>query len=62
MPTESRQGAIVFRPDDLAIIAAIQERTGLISRAEVVRYALRQAAIAAGIPLPKAKPAKKAKP
>ncbi|MEZ4375508.1 MAG: hypothetical protein R3B07_32150 [Polyangiaceae bacterium] len=50
-------------PEDLAIIEQVQQRMGLFSASETVRFVLRQYALANGIELqPKPKPAKKRKP
>jgi hypothetical protein len=48
MPTV-RQTAFRFTAEDLSILDAIQRRTGIVSRTEVIRMAIRALAAAQGI-------------
>jgi metal-responsive CopG/Arc/MetJ family transcriptional regulator len=48
MPTV-RQTAFRFTAEDLSILDAIQRRTGIVSRTEVIRMAIRALATAQGI-------------
>ena len=43
-----KQQSIRLTPEDLAIVAEIQRRTGLIGVTDAVRFALRQYAMAQG--------------
>jgi Arc/MetJ-type ribon-helix-helix transcriptional regulator len=54
----AKQTTIRFGPEDLVILDAIQDRTGLFSRSDALRYALRYYAKAEAIEVakPKLKP------
>ena len=45
----SKQTAVRFTPEDLEILDAVQRRTGIMSRTEVIRMAIRALATAQGI-------------
>jgi len=56
-----KQSSIRFGPEDLTIIGEVQQRTGLFSVADTLRYILRQYAQEHGIefaskPKPRSKP------
>ena len=57
----AKQSSIRFAEEDLAIIAEVQQRTGLFSMADALRFILRQYAQANGIDLAKPKPRPKPK-
>jgi hypothetical protein len=58
----AKQSSIRFGPEDLRIIGEVQQRTGLFSMADALRFILRQYAQANGIELTaKSKPKPKRK-
>jgi hypothetical protein len=52
MPT-TKQTAIRFTADDLALLEGLRDKLGLLSRTEVVRMAIRLLATREGLKLPK---------
>jgi metal-responsive CopG/Arc/MetJ family transcriptional regulator len=48
--TSAKQTTIRLGDEDLAILDEIQRRTGLLTRSDALRFALRQYARAEGIP------------
>lgn len=52
----AKQTTIRFSAEDLAILAAIQAGTGIFSRSDALRYALRYYARAEGLTVAKPKP------
>jgi hypothetical protein len=53
MTTTSRQTAFRFTSDDLRVLAALQEKTGIRTQTDVVRLALRELAKAQGVDMSK---------
>ena len=58
----TKQSAIRFRPEDMAILEEVQRRTGVMSLSEAIRFVIHQYARAEGIEPSKPKPRKKPKP
>jgi len=52
MALTSIQVAIRFQPEDLALIEEIQAKTGISTRTDVLRVAIRKMAAAEGVELP----------
>jgi hypothetical protein len=45
-----KQTAFRFTPEDMAILDAVQRKTGIVSRTELLRMAIRTLAAAQGVP------------
>jgi hypothetical protein len=48
-----KQTAFRFTPDDLAILEAVQRKTGILNRTELLRMAIRALAVAQGVSVEK---------
>ena len=57
----TKQSSIRFTDEDIAILDEVQHRTGLVSRSDALRFALRQHAIAEGFECMKPKPKRPSK-
>lgn len=57
----TKQTAIRFRPEDVAILEEVQRRTGIMSLSEALRFVIHQYARAEGIAPAKPKPKPKRK-